>query len=1108
MIILAILGYGALLFGIAWVVDRRGLSQRLGRVAYPLSLAVYCSSWTFFGGVGTAATRGWDYLAIYLGPALVFLLAPKFLARLVRLAREEGSSSISDFISARYGRSRGTAAIVAGTALLASVPYIALQLRSVTLSFGAIAGVGSSAEVGVLVALLLAVFAILFGARRYEVAGRNPGVVAAIAAESLIKLLCFIALGGFTVMLLADLPAETLVAPLARLRSSFTWGALTSDFWVRTVLSALAILCLPRQFYVGVIEARGPDAVAQARGPFIAYMVVISVLVLPLALAGMTLLPGDAEPDLYVLAVPLERGEPLVALIAFIGGFSAATAMVVVETIALSTMATNDLLAPLLLRRHGEAGEGELGRRMLRVRRVIIAAIVAVALLYGRSLGADLPLASIGLIAFAGVAQFAPALIASVGWNFADHSAARAGLIGGVIVWIYCLLLPSIGEGVGPALAQFTRGWLDPDALLGWRIGSPLVNGTVWSLGVNVALMTGLHVRERHRGNAALDHVTTLGELRMLVARFVGDGEAEAIGVASPDLRAPIDGPAARTAERLIAGVIGAPSARKIVASSIAGSAIDVSDVVRLLDQRGRSLRFSRTLLSATLETIDPGVSVIDADLRLVAWNPRYVEMFDYPEGYVVVGRSIADLIRYNAEREGVGDIAAHVGRRVAHLARGTPHSFERQRPSGRWIKMVGRPMPGGGYVQSFTDITAEKEAQADLEARVAARTQDLAQSNAMLDEARAVAETATRDKTRFLAAASHDLLQPLHAARLFCAALDEGLDDDRAPHQGELVRAIDGAIGSADTLLRALLDVSRLDAGGVVPKVERFALGALIEELAVQFAPLASERGLVLAAHPGIFSVATDRSLLRSILQNFLSNAVRYSADGRIWIGARRRGGDVLIEVRDNGPGIAAADRERIFEEFERLESKGSAGGGVGLGLAIVRRIARLLGVAVELRSEPGRGTTFTVRVPLAPAGFDVPLPTPSAARALVPGLRVLCLDNDATILAALDAALRARRCVPLLAATIAEAMELAADEEPDVALVDYHLDEVEDGLDVVARLRAMTPAPAIALVTADRAVVEDVRCAGLVVLTKPVVPADLWRFIEEASAAAARGS
>ncbi|MGU3389517.1 hybrid sensor histidine kinase/response regulator [Sphingomonas sp. M1A8_2b] len=1109
--IFAIIAYCAVLFGIAWVVDRRGLSPRLGRIAYPLSLAVYCSSWTFFGGVGTAATRGWDYLAIYLGPALVFLLAPTFLTRLVKLARDEGSSSIADFISARYGRSRGTAAIVAGTALLASIPYIALQLRSVTLSFGAIAGYENSSLVGPFVALLLAGFAILFGTRRFEVARRNPGVVAAIAAESLIKLLCFVVLSGFTIYLLTTVETSALAPSLEKLADGFTWHALTSDFWVRTLLSALAIVCLPRQFYVGVVEADGPDAVAHARWPFIAYLAVISLLVLPLALAGMTILPTSALPDLYVLSVPLSQGHQLVALLAFLGGFSAATAMVVVETIALSTMATNDLLAPALLRRPADGREGDLGRRLLLVRRIIIVAIIAAALVYGRNVDQDLSLASIGLIAFAGVAQFAPALIATVGWGFADHDAARRGLLGGVVVWLYCLLLPSFADGVGPAMAHATYGWLDPDALLGWRIGSPLVNGTVSSLAVNIALMAGPYAMKRYRGHRALDHVATIGELQMLVARFVGDAESpEALEGAwrSPD--APIDGPAARSAERLIAGVIGASSARKIVASSIAGSAMDVSDVVGLLDQRGRSLRFSRTLLSATLETIDPGVSVIDANLRLVAWNPRYVEMFDYPEGYVVVGRSIADLIRYNAERDGrgTGDIDAHVARRMGHLSRGTPHSFERQRPSGRWIKAVGRPMPGGGYVQSFTDITAEKEAQADLEARVAARTQDLAQSNAMLDEARAVAETATRDKTRFLAAASHDLLQPLHAARLFCAALDEGLDDDRAPHQAELVRAIDGAIGSADTLLRALLDVSRLDAGGVVPKVERFALGALIEELVVQFRPLAAERGLVLAAHAGSFSVATDRSLLRSILQNFLSNAVRYSADGRIWIGARRRSGDVSIEVRDAGPGIAEADRERIFEEFERLESKGSAGGGVGLGLAIVRRTARLLGAPVELRSAPGRGTTFAVRVPLAPAGLDVVLPTPLASRALVPGLRVLCLDNDATILAALDAALRARRCVPLLAATIAEAMELAADEEPDVALVDFHLDEVEDGLDVVARLRAIVPAPAIALVTADRAVVEDPRCGGLVVLTKPVVPADLWRFIEDASAAAARGN
>ena len=1089
------LAYGVMLFAIAWRVDRRGLSSRAGRIAYPLSLAVYCSSWTFFGGVGTAATSGWDYLSIYLGPALVFLCAPRFLAHMVRLAQEEGSSSIADFISARYGRSRGIAAIVAATALAAAIPYIALQLRSVTRSFGALAGVDPSVQVGPLVALLLAAFAILFGARRYEVAGRNPGVVAAIAAESLIKLFCFVTLGLFALLLLGRLPAPQTEGLAGHLH----WGTLTPDFFLRTVLSAAAILCLPRQFHVIAVEAHGADPIRQARWPFIAYLALISLLVLPLALAGIALLHAQASPDLYVIALPLAQGSRLIALLAFLGGFSAATAMVVVETIALSAMATNDLLAPLLLWRQGDAGEGDLGRRLLRARRIIIVAIVGAALLYGQRLEADLSLAAIGLIAFAGVAQFLPALIATVGWGFSDPRAARAGLIGGVLVWAWCLLLPSIA---GQSAA----------APFGVAIGSPLLSGTVWSLGINIAAMALLHAwggirRMQGPQRPARTHVTTRAELKTLVARFVGEAEAaEGLDALSPDPDAPIDGRAARVAERLIAGVIGAPSARMIVTSSLAGSALEVNDVVRLLDQRGRSLRFSRTLLSTTLETIDPGVSVIDGNLRLVAWNPRYVEMFDYPAGHVVVGRPIADLIRYNAERGecGPGGVEAHVARRLAHLMRGQPHSFERLRPSGRWIKTVGRPMPGGGYVQSFTDITAEKAAQAELEDRVAARTQDLARSNRMLEDARTSAEVATRDKTRFLAAASHDLLQPLHAARLFCAALDEG----KAPHQTDLIRAIDSAIGSADTLLRALLDVSRLDAGGVVPHIEHFALGTLIAELAAEFRPLAAERGLILACHPGDAMAETDRSLLRSILQNFLSNAIRYTPAGRIWIGARRRGAHILIEVRDNGPGIAAADRERIFAEFERLESKGSAGGGVGLGLAIVRRIARLLDLDIALRSAPGRGSTFAVRVPFAAAGRAIAAPPFRPAQpALPPGLRILCLDNDAATLDGLDAVLRAWRCVPLLARTSAQALDLAIDEEPEIALIDFHLGAAEDGCAVAARLTALSPAPAMAIVTADRTLATDPRCAGLTVLTKPVDPAELRHFLEKASAAAVEG-
>lgn len=1106
--------YGALLFAVAWWFDRRGTSPRLRRLAFPLSLAVYCSSWTFFGGVGTAVTQGWNYFSIYLGPILLFLFAPMFLKRLVRLSQEAGSSSIADFISQRYGRSQSIAALVAGFALIASIPYIALQLRSVSSSFSELSGIDHSRLLGPFIALLLAVFAISFGARRYDSAGRNEGVVAAIAVESFIKLLSFVILGVFALLLFSAEAPETQLAGYHALDANFDPARISLEFVVQTLLSAMAIICLPRQFYVGVIQASGDDPMGRARWPFILYLGLISVMVFPLTLAALTLLP-NANPDLLVLNLPRLHGHDPVALLAFIGGFSAATAMVITETIALSTMATNDLLAPLILRSQRVRGERDLGLLMLSARRLIIIAIVAAAFLYSQAIDSSWSLASIGLIAFAGVAQFAPALVATVVFDFEDAKAARAGLVGGLLTWTWCLLLPSIGSSTAAEWIGAVDGPLDPGRPLGIDLGSPLVNGTILSLGLNIALMLIVHHFFKRRlpvlnfGRTGFGHVATMGELKQLVARFVGEQEAAdrfdriSIGPNPPgDPTAPIDGKAARLAERMIATVIGAPSARLIVTSTMAGSALDLSDVVRLLDESGQSLQFSRGLLSATLQAIDPGVSVIDGNLRLVAWNPRYREMFDYPEGYVAVGRPIADLIRYNAERGecGPGGVEAHVERRLAHLRRGLPHSFERQRPSGRWIKTVGAPMPGGGYVMSFTDITAEKEAQQELEARVEARTRDLARINAALDDAKTAAESATRDKTRFLAAASHDLLQPLHAARLFCAALTQEANERELP----LVQNIDRAIASADTLLRALLDVSKLDAGGVTPRREPVALAALIEELAREFTPLAAERGLELYAHPGTFTVETDPSLLRSILQNFLSNAVRYTSSGRIWIGARKRGDTVAIEVRDTGPGIAEADQLRIFREFERLETKGSAGGGVGLGLAIVQRIARLLGHPLEVRSGPGKGSTFAVRVPLCATNTKSVAPEPPAPAPAEPtGLQVLCLDNDEDILAALDAALRSRGHVPLLARTGAEATALARQHLPAAALIDLHLGENSDGFAVAASLRALDPHMQLAIVTADRAADHDPRVTSLrlILLPKPLDPERLWQFLSGAT-------
>ena len=974
----AVVAAAMALFAVAHGFERRGLDGRAARLAYPLSLAVYFSSWTFFGGVGTAATEGWTYLAIYLGPALVFLLAPRFLDRMVRQTATLRATSISDFLARCYGRDRGVAALVAALALVASIPYIALQLRAVSAGFAMLAGIGATPLIGGAVAALLAAFAISFGARRVEVAGRNPGLIGAIAVESLVKLIAFLVLGLFAMLVLSGAPAPVRAGGSEALGERFAGGP-GALFAVQTVLAAAAIVCLPRQFMVTFVEAPSHDAVARARLPFLLYLALISLMVPPLAMAGLALLPGEAPPDLFVLGLPLAEGRRGLALLAFIGGFSAATAMVIVEAVALSTMAANDLAAPLLLRRAGARKERDLGRLMRDTRRIIIVAILGAAFLYAEGAGTAPRLANFGLIAFAGVAQFAPALVAASAFGLANPAAARAGLAAGFAAWAFTLFLPSLGGAAFvETLAAATGGLLSPVALLGLPLGDPLIHGTIWSLGLNILALLVFAARTRGvvrlAQRARHDTATSPASLRALAARFVGEAEAAVAFAGAGSLA-----DAARVAERLIGDVIGAPSARMIVASALAGESLEVADVVRLLDQSGQSVQFSRTLLAATLETLDSGVSVVDQKLRLIAWNRRYREIFEYPDGLVTVGRPIADLIRHNAERGecGPGEVEEHVAKRLWHLQRGRPHSFERQRPNGRWVKTVGSPMPGGGYVMSFTDITAEKAAQAELEARVAARTADLAEANRRLAEAMAAAEKATRDKTRFLAAAAHDLQQPLHAARLFC----EAIRSDAEPRTGEMATQVARAIRSAETLLHTLLDVSRLDSGGITPQPARFLAAELVDELAGEFAALASEKGLRFRALATDAEIEADRALLRSVLQNLLGNAIRYTREGAVLLTARRRGDRMVFAVADSGPGISEIDQKRIFLEFERLPETAREPG-AGLGLAIVQRIARLIGAEVMLSSAPGRGSTFAVAIPL-PATRAAPA-APAATAAL----------------------------------------------------------------------------------------------------------------------------
>ncbi len=1098
----------ALLFAVAAVVEgRAGLAVRrpwLRHGAYTLALGVYCSSWTFYGAVGSIVRDGWQYLPIYLAPICLLLFAPRFLRRLAQAVAEEQATTVSDFIAARFGHDGGVARLVTLIALVGTIPYVALQFRSIggALAFASGQPISDATMIGA--AALLALFAILFGARRYELAGRSEGLVYAIGLESVIKIVALTAVAGVAVVLLINADGASVDSGMALLSANFRPERLSVDFGVIFLISIMAIIALPRQFYMGLVEAQEPGSLDRARFGLAAYLAVMALMALPIALAGASLMqPGEGS-DLYVLQVPALGDNGAVLVLALIGGISAAASMVIVDSTALATMVSNDLIFPALLRtRRTDAAEGALGRRMLQVRRLSILGIVVAALAWALLIPADNTLASIGLIAFAAMAQFTPHLILATQASGRDALAARVSLSIGFALWLYTLALPPILPDM--VAHSLTGSLFDPLRLFGIGNASPLVHGVAWSLGCNLLAYSVVAARKVQtpplpwtlRGQ---QKISDLDDLARLTASFVGQERARTeFPDAAPGV--PITRAAAQRARDLIARVVGASSARALVASALAGSQMSLADVTRLLGERGQSLRFSRELLAATFEHVDAGISVVDSEMNLVAWNSQYLDIFGYPPGLVRVGTPIAELIRYNARLGDFGseDIEHHVRKRLNHMRRGQPHSFERQRKDGRVIKTVGGPMPGGGYVTSFTDISDEAEVRdelertlAQLEQRVAERTGELRAANRQLAEA-------TRDKTRFLAAASHDLLQPLHAARLFTAALAR----DAAPNTQMLAGRVDSAISAADGLIRALLDISRLDAGGVEPSPEPVALAPFITDLAQSFMPMAESKGLALriGALPG--DVHTDPGLLRSVVQNFLSNALRYTPSGGMLIGSRRRGDRVRIDVYDTGVGIAPEQIQRIFTEFTRLGEVEADG--LGLGLALAERIARLLGGEISVSSVPGRGSRFSLSLPLSAPQMAaaVParaVPTPLPMRAL----DVLVIDNDALIVEAMLSLLTSLGHRATGAADPVQA--LAAAGPFDAALVDFHLGTATDGLALIAALRLQHPGLPAALVTAQGSpdLVRRAAVLGVPVIAKPAAAAEITGFLAEAAGTA----
>jgi Na+/proline symporter/nitrogen-specific signal transduction histidine kinase len=650
--------YVLFLFLVAFAADRIAMQGKKAwlrsPLIYTLSLSIYCTAWTFYGAVGSAARNGFEYLTIYLGPTLVMVSWWWLLRKLVRIGRTQKITSIADLISSRYGKSSLLAAGVTILAVIGTTPYIALQLQSVTLSFSVFAANAdgtvpqNQSDLALWLSFGLALFTVLFGTRNLDAKERHDGVVMAIAVEAVVKLVALLSVGIFVVWGVSGGLSEA----LNRIDAS-EFGAFHTDRsrWAGLIfLSAAAFLCLPRTFQVLVVENDDEGHLRTASWAFPLYLCLISLFVVPIAVVGLDIMPDGSNPDLFVLTVPLAMGENGLAMLSFLGGFSSATSMVIVAAIALSTMVSNHIVMPIWLRLRPSGGasvSGDVRAAVLMARRISIVGVVMLGYLYYRLSSGGAALASIGLVAFCGLAQVLPAMLGGMFWRGATRMGAFAGLTAGFAIWLYTLYLPSFGVGTILPMSVIENGlfglvWLRPDALFGISGMDQLMHALLWSMLCNivafvtVSLVTFPSPLERlqaaqfvnifeHSTNARSwsGGTAQTEDLMVMAQRILGAGEAQALFLrharrqgARGDLPAPTPD-FLEALERELGSSVGAATAHAMVGQITGGMAISVEDLMAVADETAQMLEYSARLKEQSDELSRTALELRNANQKL-----------------------------------------------------------------------------------------------------------------------------------------------------------------------------------------------------------------------------------------------------------------------------------------------------------------------------------------------------------------------------------------------------------------------------------------------------------------------------------------------------------
>ncbi len=1139
--------YMAFLFVIATWGNRVARSSWQPYI-YSMTLAIFCTTWAFYGTVRQAATHGWILAPTYFGAIVLITVGWKVFDRIICIAKKENSTTISDFISARYGHSRGIGMVVALLCLFGVVPYIALQLKAVSGSFQLLTQTTSTelnwfGDPTFYIAVIMAIFSILFGTRTVDSSESHQGIMLAIAFESLVKLVAILAVGGFAVYGIyngfGDVFSQSFNnSDIAR---TLTEYSNPSTYLTHALLGAIAIIVLPRHFHVAVVEYRSDKDLKTARWMFPLYLLLINLFLLPLGLIALLNQDLLGSFSFITLRIPLVFEQDWLALLAFIGGFSAGTSMVIISSITLATMICNELVLPLLIKLGWLDENTNIKNRVLTIRRIGIVLVLLFGFFYYRLLSQYHNLSDIGVLSFVAVAQFAPAMLLGLIWHGANRRGAYWGIGVGFGIWMYTLFLPLLTDS----------GWIDPQflnhgllgieflrpyALFGLEGLNPTVHGTFWSLLLNALalVIASLYykpgfadIEQAQRFVAPLEptertnkkkYAISKEDLQALLQRFLSPAKVSAFFESHSNPmtgrlidKGLVDEDMLKSADRLLGSVLGRRGSDLLLRNLMEGqSSFHYSKLNALMDEVSEVVLFNRDLLNAVLHSLNQGITVIDENQNLVAWNQTFANLYQFPPNYLYVGQNASAVVRFIAQSGGYGsgDVESLVAARLLEVEHHKPLHYVRETSDGRHIELSGIPIEANLYITVYSDITEYREIETQLrstnealEERVAERTQKLVHLNEDLKKA-------NTNKTRFLAAAGHDLVQPLNSASLFSASIinklnrysekDQQISDLLLPVASHLNQSLT----SAESLLSKLLEVSKLDADIVKPSRRVLFLSEILDSLAGEFQPLMEQKNLQLRYVQTNLSVDTDPILLKRILQNLLTNAQRYTSSGSVLLGVRRRGDYADIQVIDTGVGIPKDQQTLVFEEFHRLDSgiEASQTKGLGLGLSIVQRLGSLLEHPVTVRSEPGKGSCFSVSVPVA---NNLPMEFPQQAKLSMAsefsGL-ILCVDNEQQILDGMSNLLCDWGYRLVTATDLEQAQKNLNQDIPTLAIIDYHLDKGITGLDVMNELTHhwQQSIPCI-VVTADYTdeVKQKINDLGYYLLRKPVKPLSLRSLI-----------